>query len=822
MSYNPLKIEEKWQKKWRKEGVYQPDLEKTDKPFYNLMMFPYPSAEGLHVGNMYAFTGADIYGRFKRMQGLDVLEPIGLDGFGIHSENYALKVGEHPRDVAERTEKNFYKQLETTGNGYAWRNTVETYDPQYYQWTQWLFIKMYNKGLVERRRASVNWCPGCKTVLSDEQVIRGRCERCDCEVLQKKLEQWFFKITEYAERLLDNLEKIDWPKRIKEMQKNWIGRSEGARLEFGIEELSETISVFTTRPDTVYGTSFIVLAPEHPLVNKLTVEEQRSEVEAYKEKARKKSFLERTQLLKEKTGVRTGGKAVNPFNGQKIPIFVADFVVMDYGTGAVMGVPAHDERDYDFAQKYNLPVIKVIDPEPLSVYSKSLMDEASGAQTEVKVESDCWTGEGRLVNSGEFNGLDSVQAREKMTKDAEQKGFGVREVNYRLRDWCISRQRYWGPPIPMVKCKKCGWVPVSEKDLPVELPYLENYQPQGKGDSPLTQLEDWVKTECPQCGGPAERETDVSDTFLDSSWYFLRYPTVDLENADRTAFDKKVTSKWLPVDMYIGGAEHAVLHLMYARFITMVLHDLGLIDFEEPFQRFYAHGLLTKDGSKISKSRGNLIVPDNYIQKLGADTFRTYLMFLGPFDQGGDFTDSGIMGTHRFLNDVWSLVSESSDEPTPLKLEKAFHRTIKKVTEDTGALKYNTALASMMEFKNQWASAGKGLCKKDAKKFIKILAPFAPHITEELWQRMGEEFSVHQKSWPDYDPKLVQREKVTLVVEVNNKVRDKIEVEAGLAEEEAKEIAFASSKVQKWLKEKKIKRVVFVPDKLINFVVDGK
>lgn len=822
MSYNPKKIEQKWQKRWKKQGIYQPDLKKADNPFYNLMMFPYPSAEGLHVGNMYAFTGADIYGRYKRMHGFDVLEPIGLDGFGIHSENYALKVNEHPRDVAKRTQRNFYKQLEATGNGYAWGNTLETYGLDYYKWTQWLFIKMYEKGLVERKRASVNWCPGCKTVLSDEQVIQGRCERCDSEVLQKKLEQWFFKITDYAERLLDNLERIDWPKRIKEMQRNWIGRSEGARFEFGVEGMDQKISIFTTRPDTVYGTSFVVLAPEHPLVDDVTVKGERSKVEAYREKATKKSFLERTQLSKEKTGVRTGSKAFNPFNGRKIPIFVADFVVMDYGTGAIMGVPAHDERDYDFAQKYGLPIIKVIDPKPLSVYSESLMDEASGAQTEVKLKSECWTGEGRLVNSGQFNGLDSGKAREEMISYAEKEGFGSREVSYRLRDWCISRQRYWGPPIPMVKCEKCGWVPIPEKDLPVKLPYLKDYQPQGTGESPLAQLRDWVETDCPKCGGPAERETDVSDTFLDSSWYFLRYPTVNLEKADETAFVQEVTQKWLPVDVYIGGAEHAVLHLMYARFVTMVLYDLGLVDFEEPFEKFYAHGLLTKNGAKISKSRGNVIIPDDYINKLGADTLRTYLMFLGPFDQGGDFTDSSIMGTHRFLNDVWELVLESSSEPTPIGLEKALHRTIKKVTEDVEAFKYNTALASMMEFKNQWAAADKGLSKEDTEKFVKILAPFAPHITEELWERMDNEFSVHQKTWPDYDPRLVQRERVALVVEINGRVRDKIEAEAGLSDKEAEQAALSSSKVQKRLEGKDIKRVVFVPDKLINFVVKDK
>ncbi len=819
--YNPQKIEKKWQKKWRKKGTYQPDVTKADKPFYNLMMFPYPSAEGLHVGNMYAFTGADIYGRFKRMQGYDVFEPIGLDGFGIHSENYALKVGEHPREVAKRTQKNFYRQLRATGNGFAWENTLETYDPEYYKWTQWLFIKLYKEGLVERRKANVNWCPSCKTVLSDEQVIKGECERCDSEVVQKKLEQWFFKITDYAEKLLKNLKKIDWSERVKEMQKNWIGKSEGAAVKFGVEGSDLEIEVFTTRVDTIYGATFMAIAPEHPLVSKLTAEEQKEEVERYRKQAAKKSFLERTELAKEKTGVKTGSRAVNPFSGQKIPIFVTDFVIMDYGTGAVMGVPAHDERDYEFAKKYDLPVVKVVRPEPLSSYSKSAVDEASGAQTEVRIESDCWTGEGELVNSVKFNGMHSEEAREKMADYAKENGFGRQETTYKLRDWCISRQRYWGPPIPMVKCEKCGWVPVPEKDLPVKLPHLKNYQPEGTGESPLAQLENWVETECPECGGPAKRETDVSDNFLDSAWYFLRYPTLNLENSSQVPFNEQVTKKWLPVDMYIGGAEHAVLHLMYSRFITMVLHDAGLIDFEEPFQKFYAHGLLTKEGAKISKSKGNVIIPDDYIKKLGADTLRTYLVFLGPFDQGGDFTDSGIMGTWRFLNDVWTLSLKAGEKEaeTPKELKKKLHRTIKKVTEDIGELKYNTAIASMMKFKNAWSSSEEGLSRRDAKKFIKILAPFAPHITEELWAKLGGNFSVHQKEWPEYGKELVKREKITLVVQVESRVRDKIEAPAGLSEEKAKELALSSRKVQGWLEGKRVERVIFVPDKLINFVI---
>ena len=818
--YKPQEIELKWQDKWRETGIYQPDLKKAKHPFYNLMMFPYPSAEGLHVGNMYAFTGADIYGRFKRMQGFDVFEPMGLDGFGIHSENYALKTGEHPSKVAKRTEKNFYRQLKATGNCFAWDYTLETYDPDYYKWTQWLFVTMYKNGLVERRKAPVNWCSSCKTVLSDEQVINGKCERCDTEVIKKELAQWFFKITNYAERLLENLKKIDWSERVKEMQKNWIGKSEGTRMEFQIKGFEERVSVFTTRPDTIFGATFLALAPEHNLVEKITAPERRKDVEEYISKAKKKSELQRTGLEKKKTGIFTGAYALNPFNGEKAPIWVADFIVMGYGTGAVMGVPGHDQRDWEFAKKYKLPIIKVVEPRPLSNFPKSALSELYGMEAEIKVKSECWEGEGKIVNSGKFNGLSSEEAIDKMTEYAEKNGFGRKEVNYKLRDWCISRQRYWGPPIPMIKCAKCGWVPVLEEDLPVKLPYLKDYQPKGKGESPLSGLDDWVNVKCPSCGGKARRETDILDNFLDSAWYFLRYPS--LNNID-APFGKEVTKKWLPVDMYIGGAEHSVLHLMYARFITMALHDFGLLDFEEPFKKFYAHGLLTKNGAKISKSKGNIIIPDDYVKKLGADTLRIYLMFLGPFDHGGDFTDSGITGAYRFLQSIWQLCLGAHEEfakQSQLALKSTLHRTIKKVTEDIGALKYNTAIAELMKFKNAWQKQGaNALDIGGAKSFLKLLAPFAPHISEELWAQMDGEFSIHQQVWPEYEPGLIKKETFTLIIQVNGKVRAKVEVKDGISQNEAREVAMSSKNAQNWLEGKDIKRVIFAPNKLINFVV---
>jgi leucyl-tRNA synthetase len=822
--YLPAEIEPKWQKKWRKEKIFQPDLEKAKKPFYNLMMFPYPSGEGLHVGNMYAFTGADIYGRKKRMEGFDVFEPIGLDGFGIHSENYALKIKKHPAEVAKQTEKTFYRQLEEAGNTYAWDNILETYDTDYYRWTQWIFIQLYKTGLVERKKAPVNWCPSCKTTLSDEQVIAGKCERCDNEVEKQELAQWFFKITKYTDKLLKNLDKIDWSERTKIAQRNWIGRSEGVMIKFkvrGVKGKHKFIDVFTSRPDTVFGATFLVVAPEHQIVSDLLG--QGKEVMRYLSRALLKTEQERIAEGRKKEGVQTSYYAINPANEKEIPIWIADYVVMGYGTGAIMGVPAHDQRDWEFAKEHKVPIVEVI----------------SGGD----VEKEAYDGEGRLVNSGQFNGLPVAEGIAKITSWLEKKEVAERQIQYRLRDWCISRQRYWGPPIPMIFCPKCarlpsrqqvdssgreasggqGWQPVAEKDLPVELPYVKNYQPKGLGKAPLAQAKDWLKTKCPKCKGPAERETDVSDTFLDSAWYFFRYTSTD---KNEVAFDKQRVKKWLPVEMYIGGQEHAVLHLMYTRFLTMVFKDIGLIDFEEPFKRFYAHGLITKDGAKMSKSRGNVVIPDKYIKSHGSDTLRMYLMFLGPFNQGGDFTDAGIEGIRRFLKRVWEFCHAKVEKETSPELKRELHQLVKKVSEDIESLRYNTAIAGMMGFLNKWSQGS--LTKQDAGVFLRLLAPFAPHIAEELYYQLDPKpytldakFSIHTQPWPKHDSKLAREEKVEIVVQVNGKLRDTFKVSQIKSKKKAEltKEAKARPKIQTYLRSKKIKKTIFVPGKLINFVV---
>ncbi|HUV42936.1 MAG TPA: leucine--tRNA ligase [Patescibacteria group bacterium] len=796
-NYYPEEIEKKWQGRWRQEKIYEVDLDQAKKPFYNLMMFPYPSGEGLHVGNMYAFTGSDIHGRWQRMKGNDVFEPIGLDGFGIHSENYALKLGKHPVEVAKQTEKNFYRQLEATGNGYAWENILETYDPDYYGWTQWVFLQLFKAGLVERKKASVNWCPSCKTTLSDEQVIAGKCERCNNEVEKRELEQWFFKITKYADRLLKDLEIIDWSERTKIAQRNWIGKSEGAELQFLIAGSKEKISTFTTRPDTIFGATFFVLAPESQWVDKLTLAENKEKVSNYIKKARKKTEVQRLFTEKEKTGVFTGGYVINPATSKKIPVWIADYVVMGYGTGAVMGVPAHDQRDWEFAKEHDLEIIEVI----------------SGGD----VEKQAYDGQGKLVNSGQFNGLEVQEGIKKITTWLEKKGLAQKQTQYRLRDWCVSRQRYWGPPIPMINCSKCGWQPVPEKDLPVKLPYLKNWKPLGTGVSPLAQAKDWVKVKCPKCGDLAERETDVSDTFLDSAWYFFRYTSTDKK---KVAFDKKRVKKWLPVEMYIGGQEHAVLHLMYTRFLTMVFKDLGLIDFEEPFKHFYAHGLIIKDGAKMAKSRGNVIIPDNYIKKFGSDALRCYLMFLGPFNQGGDFRDQGITGMYRFMSRVWRI-SQKFEEKGDSQEKKVIHQTIKKVTRDIEKLHYNTAIASIMEFVN-FLYQEKRVSQEAIEILALLMAPFAPHVAEEIWcEVLKNKFSVHQQKWPEFDEKMIKEEKALIIIQINGKLRGQIEVSSNQASQqvEVEKLAKKEKNVAKHLEKKKVKKVVFVSGKLINFVV---
>ena len=798
MQYNPQKIEKKWQRTWESKKKWKISLSGAKKPYYNLMMFPYPSAEGLHVGNVYAFTGSDIHGRFKRMQGYDVFEPMGFDAFGIHSENFAIKQGIHPRILIKQNINNFRKQLKRMGGLFAWDNEIDTTTPEYYKWTQWLFLQLYKEKLAYRAKAPVDWCPSCKTVLANEQVIHGRCERCDTEVIQKEMEQWFFRITKYADKLLKNLDSIDWSERTKLAQKNWIGKSEGALLQFPINSTTHKIEVFTTRPDTLFGATYLVLSPEHSLIEKLSEKiTNEKEVTDYIKKAQKKNELERTELSQEKTGVELKGiKARNPVTKEDIPVFIADYVIVSYGTGAIMAVPAHDERDMEFAEKYGLEVRVVIAPRDAM------------AQQQRKA----YMGEGLLVNSEKFDGMTTEKARSEITKFAK----GKKKSTYHLRDWLISRQRYWGAPIPIIYCEACGVVPVPEKDLPVKLPYVEDFRPAGKGVSPLASVPSFVNTKCPTCKGKAKRETDVSDTFLDSAWYFLRYPSTDITNKP---FDKKLTKKWLPVDMYIGGQEHAVLHLLYTRFTTMVLKKLGYIDFEEPFNKFRAHGLLTKDGSKMSKSRGNVVNPDEYFVKYGADTVRMYLMFLGPLSEAGGWSDQGIVGIWRFLNRFWVYTEKlpkknttEKDELIPLR-----HKTIKKVTEDLEGLRYNTAIAIMMEYFNAITKSST-VAKKDISTLLILLSPFAPYITEELWKRMGNTGSVHSQQWPKYDASLIKDAQSRLVLQVNGRVRDIIEVSSDISEEEAKELTLASSKIQKWIGGKKPKRVVVVLGRLVNVV----
>ena len=764
-------VESRWQREWEKAKLYFPSVEKAKKPFYNLWMFPYPSAEGLHAGHAFSSTGSDIYGRFMRMQGKDVFQPIGYDSFGIHSENFALKIGEHPQTMLARTTKNYEKQLRSLGHGYDWTRTVTTSDPDYYKWTQWLFVELFKAGLAYRAKSSVNWCPSCKTVLADEQVVSGSCERCESPVEKKELEQWFFRITEYAERLLANLEKIDWPEKIKTAQRNWIGKSEGMLVKFKIDGTEAEIEVFTTRPDTLNAVTFLATS------------------KLYKEGDR------------EKIGKFSGKYAVDPLSGRKLPIWDTNYVAPDYGTGVIMGVPAHDERDMDFAKKYGLDIVK---KEP----DKSL-----------------W-------------------------KKIEKEGWGKPHINYHLRDWLISRQRYWGPPIPMIYCEKCekegkgeraempGWYAADEKDLPVKLPFVEDYQPRGTGVSPLASDPNFYRVTCPGCGGKARRETDVSDTFLDSSWYFLRYPSTRSARSGQLPFDPEITKKWLPVNLYFGGAEHAVLHLMYARFITMFLDDIKKVGFEEPFPRFFAHGLMIKDGAKMSKSRGNVVNPDQYVEKYGADAFRLYLMFIGPMDGSPDFRDTGMEGMRRFTERVWRLFSQYSDvvlveEKDSREVLNKMHQTIKKVTEDIQNFRYNTAISAMMEFVNLLYNKTEANIKRahggircaewdEALRTLALLfAPFAPHLAEEVWvEGLGQEFSIHTAPWPKYNPAFLEVREIEMVVQVDGKLRTTLVIPADEAKKEEKVVKLAKSdaKVAKWLG-KGAKKTVFVPGRLINFVI---
>ena len=794
-TYDPQAVEARWQVRWAADHVNEPDLDRPHRPFYNLMMFPYPSAEGLHVGNMFAFTGADIYGRFRRLQGHAVFEPIGFDAFGIHSENYALSIGAHPARLIPQNIATFRRQLKRFGGMFDWRHELSTTDPRYYKWTQWLFLQLFNAGLAVRKKAAVNWCPACKTVLANEQVINGYCERHpDVKVEQRFLEQWFFAISQYAERLLTNLEQLDWSASTVAMQRNWIGRSDGAELVFETPA-GEKITVFTTRPDTVFGATYMVLAPEHPLVEALTAVEQRPAVRAYQREVAAKDIVSRKVGEKAKTGVFLGSYARNPATGEAIPVWIADYVLMEYGTGAIMAVPAHDGRDFEFATQFELPIVPVVRHE----------GEALPIETT----------DGVLMNSGSFDGLPCAEGANRIVAWLAERGFAAPRVQYRLHDWCISRQRYWGPPIPIIYCERCGPVGVPEKDLPVELPLIEDFRPDDTGVSPLARHKEWYFVKCPKCGGEARRETDVSDTFLDSAWYFLRYPSSEV---DDRPWDPGRTKTWLPVTTYIGGNEHAVLHLLYSRFITMVLRELRHVQFEEPFPKLRAHGLIIKDGAKMSKSRGNVVIPDAYIQKWGADAFRMYLMFLGPFREGGDFRDEGITGVRRFLDRVWTLVHEADGSALPPQVERKLHQTIRKVTADTEQLDYNTAIAAMMEYVNEVRNAECGT-RNALEPLVVMLAPYAPHVAEELWQRLGHNTSVFEATWPAFDERLAASGDVEIAVQVNGKVRARLTVPRGLGESQVRDRALQDPTVRKFVDGKPVKKAIYVQDRLLNLVV---
>ncbi len=803
--YNPKFVESKWQERWLVSGTNHTDLAGAEKPFYALMMFPYPSAEGLHVGNLFAFTGNDIFARFQRLQGYDVFEPLGYDAFGIHSENYALKVGEHPSELIPNNIRNFRRQLERAGLMVDWRYTLSTTDPEYYKWTQWVFLQLLKQGLAYKKSAAVNWCPNDKTVLANEQVIAGACERCGAMVEQRQLEQWFFKISDYAPRLLSNLDTLDWSDSTRTAQRNWIGKSTGAEVEFRIDldlDAPMSVKVFTTRPDTIYGATYLVLAPEHMLVDVVTTREELAAVRDYRELAARQDLVSR-KTSRGKTGVFTGSYAINPATGQRIPIWIADYVLMEYGTGAIMGVPGHDERDFEFATKYDLPIVRVVAGEghdastPLDA---AFVDDADAV----------------LVNSGEFDALPIDEGKRRITAMLEANGHG-RGVNiYRLHDWCISRQRYWGPPIPIIYCDACGTVPVPEDQLPVLLPFVKEFKPDDSGISPLARHEEWYRVKCPKCGGSARRETDVSDTFLDSSWYFLRYPSVGV---DDRPFEPGITKKWLPVNSYIGGNEHAVLHLLYSRFITMVLCDGGHIDFEEPFTRFRAHGMIVREGAKMSKSRGNVVTPDTYMEQWGADTFRTYLMFLGPFEEGGDFRDKGISGVRRFIERLWSSVRACTTEGAPdTDVLRKLHQTIRKVGEDIPRLSYNTAIAAMMEYMNVLRRGERVPHRAEVEPVVQLISPFAPHVAEELWEQLGHEESVFDSGWPGFDPALAAEDTIELAVQVNGKLRGTLQVAPSIAQEAALKLALAEPSVAKFVTGAP-RKVIFVPGRLLNIVV---
>ena len=837
MSKYPFhEIETKWQAYWedtKSFRVTEDENVPADKRVYVLDMFPYPSGAGLHVGHPEGYTATDIYCRFLRMNGYNVLHPMGFDSFGLPAENYAIKTGTHPRATTEKNIENFRKQIKSLGFSYDWDREVSTHSSDYYRWTQWIFLQLFKKGLAYESHTPINWCDQCKTGLANEEVKEGKCERCGTTVVRKNIRQWVLKITEYADKLLSDLDSVDWPESVKSMQRNWIGRSEGASVLFPVENLNEQLEVYTTRADTLFGATYMVVAPEHPLVAKLTTESQKEAVEAYLEASARKSDLERTDLAKDKSGVFSGSYAINPVNNKKIPIWIADYVLISYGTGAIMAVPAHDTRDWEFAKKFNLPIIEVL-------------------KSEVDVQQEAWTEDGIHVNSSFLDGLNKEDAIATMLAWLEEHKLGKKAINYKLRDWIFSRQRYWGEPIPLVHCPTCGPVAVPEEQLPLLLPEVTSYEPSGTGESPLATIDSWVNTTCPVCGGKAKRETNTMPQWAGSCWYYLRY--LDPKNIE-TFVSKEKEQYWMPVDLYVGGAEHAVLHLLYARFWHKVLFDLGVVSTSEPFKRLVNQGMITsyayqrKDKSlvptdmveevstdvfvekatgeqlerviaKMSKSLKNVINPDEIITEYGADSMRMYEMFMGPLEVSKPWATTGLIGVYRFLDRVWRLYDERpiTNEAMDDELERTLHKTIKKVTYDTSTLNFNTAISQMMVLVNELYKI-ESFPREVAETLVKLLSPYVPHLAEELWERLGHTGSLKTVSWPVYQEELTIDNEIEMVFQINGKVRSKTTVAKGLSKEKALALAKGDEKIQTWLEGKTIVKEIVVPDKLVNIVV---
>ncbi|MBN1302198.1 MAG: leucine--tRNA ligase [Melioribacteraceae bacterium] len=813
----PFEIaESKWQKYWEDNKVYKTDLTDLEKALYCLVMFIYPSGAKLHCGHWYNYGPTDSWARFKKLQGFNVFEPMGYDAFGLPAENYAVKTGIHPQDSTLKNIEDIRIQLKRMGCMYDWDAELMTCVPEYYKWNQWLFLQLYKKGLAYRKNAPVNWCPSCQTVLANEQVQGdGSCERCGTMVIQKNLTQWFFKITEYAEELLDGLKTIDWPEKTKLMQENWIGKSTGAEVTFKVDSYDEDILIFTTRPDTLFGATYMVLAPEHPLVDIITTESKRPEIEKYKQSVQSMTEIDRTSTVKEKTGVFTGSYAINPVNDEKIPIWIADYVLMTYGTGAIMAVPGQDERDWEFAEKFDLPIIRTVQV-PDGFYGKA------------------FTGDGPAINSSFLDGLYVADAKTKIIKWLEEKGIGKAKINYRLRDWLISRQRYWGTPIPVVYCDKCGEVPVPEDQLPVELPYDVDFKPDGA--SPLARNESFVNTTCPTCGGPAKRDVDTMDTFVDSSWYYLRYLNPNYSDG---VFDAKLGNDWTPVDMYVGGAEHATMHLLYARFVHKFIRDIGLVKSDEPFRKLIHQGTITNNGAKMSKSKGNVVNPDEFIKDYGSDVFRMYLMFMGPYELGGDWSDKGIVGVDRFVQRLYSLVESHKDLASAVKAPESFNinelndaekniyrkvnQTLSKFEVEIDNFRFNTAVAALMELVNELNKDIKE-AKQEVKLFalermVVMIAPLAPHLGEECWNILGHDKSLfHNPVWFKVDQNALVADTVTIVVQVSGKVRARLEMPVDSAEEDVRKAAYENENVRQHTDGKTIVKEIYVENRIYNIV----